>query len=59
MRVPDLQHRGGVEHVLRRRTEMDVLAVLGLAQVLHRFHGRHQRMLDAANLHGNRGNIDF
>ena len=58
MRVLDLQHRAGVEHVLRRRPEMDVFAVFRLAQILHGFQRGHQRMLDAADLGGDRLDVD-
>src|SRR5690606_9550940 len=59
VRFPDLQHHRGIEHVLGRGAEMDVFAVIPLAQLLHRFHRRHQRMLDAADFSGNRIDVDF
>ena len=59
MRIPDLQHRAGVEHILRRGSEMDdILPVAGLAELLQRFQRGHQRMLDAPDLGGNRLDID-
>ena len=58
MRVLDLQHGGGIEHVLRGGSEVYVFAEFGLAQLLHCFQRRHQRMLDAADFGGDRFDVD-
>lgn len=54
MRVLQLQHGRGVEHVLRGGAEVHILAKLGLAHRLQRAQRRHQRVFDAPDLRADR-----
>ena len=58
VRFLDLQHGRRVEHVLRRRPEVDVLAEVAFAEILHGLQRRHERMLDAPDLRGDRLDVD-
>ena len=59
MRVLDLQHDAGIEHILGGRAEVEILAVVAVADRLQRAQRRHQRVLDAADLGGDRLEVDI
>ncbi len=59
MRVLDLQHGAGVEHVLRGRAEVQIFAVVAVADRLQRAQRRHQRVLDVTHLRGDRLEVDI
>jgi len=59
MRLFELEHEAGIEHVLRRRAEMQVLAVTVAAFLLQRAQRRDQRMLGAADLGADRRKVDI
>ena len=58
VRLLDLQHDAGVEHVLRGGAEMQIFAVVAIADRLQGAQRRYQRMLGAADVSGDGFEID-